>query len=322
MQALVSIQDTKVVTTSRNIAEAFEKEHKHVLRDIANLDCSPGFTQSNFGLSMYISELANNVKKENPEYLITRDGFTFLAMGYTGKRAAEFKEAYIFEFNQMEQRLRDRLLLENGGYTIEDLIIAQASAMKDVKRTLKALDYEVTESKKQLAVLAESANATKNQDFHNGIPAIPSLLSSSKELSLLTVRGYLSNKKQGVSTTMALMLGMKARLYSNKMNLPFKKNTTGNSYTMDALDFGFSFIANLPEPKISAKDAAIEFLKKNKIAQDLKMIVIGEYAVFPIDKLSEIKKVVWKINRYAAWKCKVEKRHFTVNPSVKVTRIK
>lgn len=89
------------VVSSRKIAEIFEKQHAHVLRDIKNLDCSPEFWQSNFGESTYKSR-----GKKFPEYLMTKDGFTFLVMGYTGKKAAEFKEAYIKRFNEMEQFIK------------------------------------------------------------------------------------------------------------------------------------------------------------------------------------------------------------------------
>lgn len=99
------------MTTSLLVAEVFGKEHKHVLRDIDNLDCSEEFTESNFGLCMKIRELANWVKKQDRYYNITRDGFTFLAMGYTGKKAAEFKEKYIAAFNAMEQQLKQGTLI-------------------------------------------------------------------------------------------------------------------------------------------------------------------------------------------------------------------
>lgn len=84
------------ITTSRNISEVFSKEHKNVLRDIESLDCSIEFSQLNFELSKYKSR-----GKSYPEYLITKDGFTFLVMGYKGKKAAKFKEGYINQFNQM-----------------------------------------------------------------------------------------------------------------------------------------------------------------------------------------------------------------------------
>lgn len=94
------------MTTSLLIAEAFGKVHKNVLRDIDNLECSEEFTALNFEPCMKIRELANGVKKQDRYYNITRDGFTFLAMGYTGKKAAEFKEKYIAAFNAMEQQLK------------------------------------------------------------------------------------------------------------------------------------------------------------------------------------------------------------------------
>ena len=94
------------MTTSLLIAEAFGKVHKNVLRDIGNLECSEEFTVLNFEPCMKIRELANGVKKQDRYYNITRDGFTFLAMGYTGKKAAEFKEKYIAAFNVMEQQLK------------------------------------------------------------------------------------------------------------------------------------------------------------------------------------------------------------------------
>ena len=94
------------MTTSLLVAEAFGKKHCHVLRDIENLDCSDEFTESNFGCCMKIRELANGVKKQDRYYNITKDGFTFLAMGYTGKKAAEFKEKYIAAFNAMERTIQ------------------------------------------------------------------------------------------------------------------------------------------------------------------------------------------------------------------------
>lgn len=99
------------VTTSFLVAEAFGKKHQHVLRDIDNLECSESLRASNFGLSFKIRELPNGGSKEERFYYIGRDGFTFLAMGYTGKKAAEFKEKYIAAFNAMEQQLKQGTLI-------------------------------------------------------------------------------------------------------------------------------------------------------------------------------------------------------------------
>jgi anti-repressor protein len=98
------VKDEKVVVSSRDVARVFEKEHKNVIRDIDLLACSPEFSRLNFELSNYTSDRG----KEYPEYLMTRDGFTLLAMGYTGARAMAFKEQYINAFNKMEAKLKER----------------------------------------------------------------------------------------------------------------------------------------------------------------------------------------------------------------------
>ena len=84
------------------VAKFFDKKHSHVLRDIENLDCSDDFRQSNFGLTLYTDEQG----KRRPRYAMTRDGFTFLAMGYRGEKAAKFKELYIKRFNEMEKFIK------------------------------------------------------------------------------------------------------------------------------------------------------------------------------------------------------------------------
>ncbi|MDE6616403.1 MAG: Rha family transcriptional regulator [Lachnospiraceae bacterium] len=90
------------VTTSRKIAKVFGKEHYNVLRDIENLDCSESFNAINFELVNYKDKKG----EKRPEYIITKDGFVFLVMGYRGRKAAAFKEAYIKRFNDMEDCIK------------------------------------------------------------------------------------------------------------------------------------------------------------------------------------------------------------------------
>ena len=106
------------VVTSLDIAETFGKEHKHVLRDIKELECSEEFGRSNFGLSSYI----NQQNKEQPMYIITRDGFTLLVMGYTGEKAMKFKEAYIRQFNSMEKALIGKLKEREKGIAVRQAL--------------------------------------------------------------------------------------------------------------------------------------------------------------------------------------------------------
>ncbi|EDQ2394380.1 hypothetical protein RU50_005504 [Salmonella enterica subsp. enterica] len=100
----VTVENGRAVTTSLAVAVYFKKAHKHVLEKIDNLDCSPGFASANF--SAHVKNIkAGAVNRDSRSYLITKDGFVFLVMGFTGKKAAAFKEAYIAEFNRMEATL-------------------------------------------------------------------------------------------------------------------------------------------------------------------------------------------------------------------------
>lgn len=71
------------IVTSLDIAETFNKEHRRVLQDIRELECSDEFRLHNFVQSTY----SNQQKHKQPMFYITRDGFTLLAMGYTGEKA-------------------------------------------------------------------------------------------------------------------------------------------------------------------------------------------------------------------------------------------
>jgi len=91
------------VTTSLIVAQVFEKEHKNVVRDIENLSCSESFNRLNFERITY----RDSRNREQTAYEMTKDGFSFLVMGYTGAKAGEFKEKFISEFNKREMMLKD-----------------------------------------------------------------------------------------------------------------------------------------------------------------------------------------------------------------------
>lgn len=105
IENIVEIDDGKMFTTSLIVAQAFEKEHKNVLQSIQNLECSPEFNQLNFQPMVYEAEIGSGAKREFPAYRLTRDGFAFLAMGFTGKKAAAWKEKFLEAFNAMEKAL-------------------------------------------------------------------------------------------------------------------------------------------------------------------------------------------------------------------------
>ncbi len=108
----IRLLDGRPVTSSRELAVFFHKQHQHVTQKVEKVDCSEEFLTSNFSLVNY-NHRGNSYK----EYLITRDGFTFLAMGFTGKKAAQFKEMYIKSFNDMEAQLQKQQLQQESQLT-------------------------------------------------------------------------------------------------------------------------------------------------------------------------------------------------------------
>ena len=102
----VSVHDGRPAVTSREVSRYFNKRHDAVLRDIAAItsNCPASFSAHNFVGASYLDEQAKN----RPMYIIHRDGFMLLVMGYTGKKALALKLAYIEAFNRMEAELAKR----------------------------------------------------------------------------------------------------------------------------------------------------------------------------------------------------------------------
>ena len=99
---IVFERNNQAVTSSRLIADYFGKRHDTVIRTIRKLGCSSEFNRHNFVEITYIDTRG----RKQPEYIMTKDGFTILAMGFTGAKAMQFKEAYIKAFNKMEGLLK------------------------------------------------------------------------------------------------------------------------------------------------------------------------------------------------------------------------
>lgn len=133
-QHLVMVSNDRVVTTSLQVAEYFGKPHYDVLKSIKSLDCSDLFRDGNFSLSCYTKK-NGNITKSYPMYYMTRDGFTFLAMGFTGKVAAQFKENYINAFNQMEDILRSG---QENRYALSILKSELTKVNKNLRKAITA----------------------------------------------------------------------------------------------------------------------------------------------------------------------------------------
>ncbi len=102
----VFVKDGKAFTNSLDVAEKFEKRHTNVLRAISNIECSQSFNRLNFELISYKDDRG----RQQNMFEMAKNGFIFLVMGFTGKLAAQIKEAYIAAFDRMEQELKKQWL--------------------------------------------------------------------------------------------------------------------------------------------------------------------------------------------------------------------
>ena len=115
-EIILSEKNGQVLASSREVAERFGKAHGSILKTICgetrngkhvNGLCDEILASGNPLTKYFIKSTYMNRGKEYPEYLMTRDGFSLLAMGFTGKEAVEWKLKYIDAFNQMEDRLKN-----------------------------------------------------------------------------------------------------------------------------------------------------------------------------------------------------------------------
>ena len=142
MNDLVIMKDQQAVTSSLQVAETFDKEHSKVMRAIEGI-AKNGDTHQMFLKSSHIN---NQNGQSYPMYYMNRDGFTLLAMGFTGKKALKFKMQYIEAFNQMESHIK------TGGFKVP-------STMAEALR-LAADQQEQIEAMKPKALFADSVSAS------------------------------------------------------------------------------------------------------------------------------------------------------------------
>jgi len=103
MNDLIQVIDGTPKVTTKDIADRFGKTHRDVMRAVGLMECSDDFRERNFARSSYKS----NQNKQFSCLEMTRDGFSFLCMGFTGKRAGQWKESYIEAFNKMESFIKN-----------------------------------------------------------------------------------------------------------------------------------------------------------------------------------------------------------------------
>lgn len=138
---VVSIANHRPVTTSKAISDYFHKQHKNVLQKIDALatDLPAEWYELNFKLIQIDVDLGAGRTRKDPAREITRDGFTLLVMGFTGKRALEWKIKYIDAFNQMEATLtglQHARLTPSQQRTLQEAVATRTAGLTDQQKHL------------------------------------------------------------------------------------------------------------------------------------------------------------------------------------------
>lgn len=142
----------KDVTTSLIVAQVFSKEHSKVCRDIENLSCSATFNAANFGVIEY-TDSRGRIQKA---YQMTKDGFSFLIMGYTGDKAGQFKEMFINEFNKHEMMLKsDDYILARSQEILHNRLQLAEKKLEQANERISIQDNQI----KKLQPKADFADA-------------------------------------------------------------------------------------------------------------------------------------------------------------------
>ena len=181
----------KAVTSSLLIAEKFGKEHKNVMQSIRNLI---GGTAENSAIAEMFSESTylNEQNKEQPMFLMNRDGFTLLAMGFTGKKAMQFKLEYIKAFNSMEAQIKasqkPKSQLEILQMSINHLV--------EQEHRISSVERDVAETKKEIAEM-------KQERIENGKLLLEAEVSDNKvpEISMRNKIRRLVNQYSAATNT-------------------------------------------------------------------------------------------------------------------------
>lgn len=210
MENLVVMKNRQAVTSSLKVAEVFEKEHKNVLRDIGNL----GKDVLNFEQMFAEGTEPDSYGRDRRVYYMNRDGFTLLAMGFTGKRALEFKLKYIEAFNAMETKIKKAHL---SSYMIEDPIKRAEKWIEE--ETVRQKQAVQIEDMKPKALFADSVAAS---DTTISVKALAAVLKGegfdigqNRLYEWLRKHGYLISRK-GIDWNMPTQRSMEMGLFKVK----------------------------------------------------------------------------------------------------------
>ena len=184
----ITMSNDQPVVSSLQVSESFKKDHKNVLRDINNIvngvDDSHGSKLSSE--LFYLTEYTNERGRTYPMYLMNRDGFSLLVMGFTGSDALEWKLKYIQAFNAMEAKLNSPEYVMKRALTMADEKIKQLESKIENDKPKVQFAEAITDSKDCILV-GELAKVLKA----NGID-----IGQNRLYEQLRTDGYLMTKGQ------------------------------------------------------------------------------------------------------------------------------
>lgn len=147
MNKLVIMENHQAVTTSLRVAEVFEKEHKNVIQAIESKIYSAE-NSAQYSQMFLEGAYKDRSGKSNKMYYMNRDGFSFIAFGFTGRKADEFKLKYIEAFNAMEEQIKD----SRKQLSIPQQIQTIAQGYTELETDVKDLKLDVSDVKNRMGL--------------------------------------------------------------------------------------------------------------------------------------------------------------------------
>lgn len=202
-------QNDQVLTTSLKVAEVFEKEHKHVLDAVRKL-----FTAENSAVKQMFQESTylNERNQSQPMFVMNRDGFTLLAMSFNGKKALEFKIAYINAFNAMETELKSQ---QTKQLSAAESLLQSVQLLVAHERQLAILEHN---QKNMQSAIGSLYDKVYGMQFETDM--VKQKLNN--EIDRYTVIGYCSAHNIPMTRKEAAIIGSTCSRMCKKRNIPLE----------------------------------------------------------------------------------------------------
>ena len=202
-------QNDQVITTSLLVAETFDKEHRNVLKSIRKL-----MSATNVAVAQMFDETTyvNEQGKEQPMFVMNRDGFTLLAMGFSGEKALEFKVKYINAFNKMEAELKSQ---QTKQLSAAESLLQSVQLLVAHERQLAIIEHN---QKNMQGAISSLYDKVYGMQFETDM--VKQKLNN--EIDRYTVIGYCSAHNIPMTRKEAAIIGSTCSRMCKKRNIPLE----------------------------------------------------------------------------------------------------